>query len=180
MIRENVKNFITHNEIMLGLNLNNQQRNLLENDLIKLVEDCITTKENKCYTISLASEEQLNIMQTNTTLTIADDFGQTLEEFDLEYSNNDVDELLSNIQKLELYDYLDGILGIYDFSECLEQLVDTYIEDIIIGHGEDVVRDEVEQINHNFDTLNEKDFCADMGIYKIGNMYIKGMRWLKA
>lgn len=170
-IREKVINFMENNE--LTENLEGLAWYNTEDSLVELVKECITEYNTKPYSISLASGEELNIVETPQTLTIMSNFEQVLMEYDFTQTNETADNILTTIKKQELYDFLDYLFGSYDYSDDLKQIVDTYIEDITIGNGEDAVEQEVKTMKHEFETMNEKDFCIAWGIYKIGNTYIK-------
>lgn len=171
-IREKVINFMEHNEILTKLE--NEKWYTMEDSLVELIKNCITETTYNTEVIPLATGEQLHTtINFDGDISINDDFGQQLLLFQGKYNSEMWELQKEKIQKQELYDILDEIFESYDYSDDLKQIVDTYIEDITIGNGEEAVEQEVKTIKHEFETMNEKDFCIAWGIYKVGNTYIK-------
>lgn len=171
-IREKVVDFMEHNEILTKLE--NEKWYSMEDSLVELIKNCITETTYNTEIITLATGEQLHTtIDFAGDISINDDFGQQLLLFQGKHNSEMWELQKEKLLKQELYDFLDEIFESYDYSDDLKQIVDTYIEDITIGNGEEAVEQEVKTMKHEFETMNEKDFCIAWGIYKIGNTYIK-------
>lgn len=170
-MKKEIINFINRSETLKVLT--GEQKQMLKKELEELLTNCGRVVKSKQYGVELESGEELTIIETSETLIVADNFRQTLEEYDLIYSNIKVDDIINEISKLTLYDYLDKLSGSYDWSSELKQIKDTYIEDITIGNGEEAVKQEVEQMEHDYETMPEEEFCVTWGIYKIEDIYVK-------
>lgn len=173
-IREQVINFMEHNEQLTKLKGENWYK--MEDNLVALIES-ITHKKDTTYTdeiqVQLADGNYVTLVNGNYMIEILDDFGQVMESFDINIKNQTKTEIINQLQQLDKYEYMDRIFTSYDYEEDYHRLMETYFEDITLGNGADAVEQEIKDIKKDLETMSEKEFCENYGIFKIGNMYFR-------
>lgn len=173
-IREQVIDFMEHNEQLTKLKGENWYK--MEDSLVDFIEK-LTDKKDTTYTdeekIQLADGNYVTLVNGNYMIEILDDFGQVMESFDINIKNQTKTEIINQLQQLDKYEYMDRIFTSYDYEEDYHRLMETYFEDIIFGNGIDAVEQEIKEIKKDLETMSEKEFCENYGIFKIGNMYFR-------
>nr|DAT76263.1 MAG TPA: hypothetical protein [Caudoviricetes sp.] len=173
-IREQVTDFMEHNEQLTKLKDENWYK--MEDSLVALIES-ITHKKDTTYTdeiqVQLADGNYVTLVNGNYMIEILDDFRQVMESFDINIKNQTKTEIINQLQQLDKYEYMDRIFTSYDYEEDYHRLMKTYFEDIIFGNGVDAVEQEIKEIKKDLETMSEKEFCENYGIFKIGNMYFR-------
>lgn len=173
-IREQVIDFMEHNKQLTKLKSENWYK--MKDSLVALIES-ITHKKDTTYTdeiqVQLADGNYVTLVNGNYMIEILDDFGQVMESFDINIKNQTKTEIINQLQQLDKYEYMDRIFTSYDYEEDYHRLMETYFEDITLGNGADAVEQEIKDIKKDLETMSEKEFCENYGIFKIGNMYFR-------
>lgn len=173
-IREQVIDFMEHNEQLTKLKDENWYK--MEDSLVALIES-ITHKKDTTYTdeiqVQLADGNYVTLVNGNFMIEILDDFRQVMESFEKEKGNQTKSVIIDLLTQLDKYEYMDRIFTSYDYEEDYHRLMETYFEDIIFGNGVDAVEQEIKEIKKDLETMSEKEFCENYGIFKIGNMYFR-------
>lgn len=173
-IREQVIDFMEHNEQLTKLKDENWYK--MEDSLVALIES-ITHKKDTTYTdeiqVQLADGNYVTLVNGNFMIEILDDFRQVMESFEKEKGNQTKSVIIDLLTQLDKYKYMDRIFTSYDYEEDYHRLMETYFEDIIFGNGVDAVEQEIKEIKKDLETMSEKEFCENYGIFKIGNMYFR-------
>lgn len=173
-IREQVTDFMEHNEQLTKLKGENWYK--MEDSLVALIES-ITHKKDTTYTdeiqVQLADGNYVTLVNGNFMIEILDDFRQVMESFEKEKGNQTKSVIIDLLTQLDKYEYMDRIFTSYDYEEDYHRLMETYFEDIIFGNGVDAVEQEIKEIKKDLETMSEKEFCENYGIFKIGNMYFR-------
>lgn len=173
-IREQVTDFMEHNEQLTKLKGENWYK--MEDSLVALIES-ITHKKDTTYTdeiqVQLADGNYVTLVNGNFMIEILDDFRQVMESFEKGKGNQTKSVIIDLLTQLDKYEYMDRIFTSYDYEEDYHRLMETYFEDIIFGNGVDAVEQEIKEIKKDLETMSEKEFCENYGIFKIGNMYFR-------
>lgn len=173
-IREQVIDFMEHNEQLTKLKGENWYK--MEDSLVDFIEK-LTDKKDTTYTqqeqLPLVDGNYINLVKKEFTIEIQDDLGQVLEEFNLIQGEDTYNGIKKHISKLDKYEYVNALLNNYDYEEDYHRLMETYFEDITLGNGADAVEQEIKDIKKDLETMTEKEFCENYGIFKIGNMYFR-------
>lgn len=173
-IREQVVDFMEHNEYLSKLR--DEKWFEMEDKLVELIENTTHTKDTTYAEeeqIQLADGNYVTLVNGNYIIEILDDFGQVMESFDINIKNQTKTEIINQLQQLDKYEYMDRIFTSYDYEEDYHKLMETYFEDITLGNGADAVEQEIKDIKKDLETMTEKEFCENYGIFKIGNMYFR-------
>lgn len=173
-IREQVVDFMENNEQLTKLKGENWYK--MEDSLVEFGEKLTNEKDTtyiKIEQIPLYDGNYLTLVKNEFTIELQDNLGQVLEEFNLTQGEDTYNEIKKHISKLDKYEYIETILINYDFEEDYHKLMENYFEDITLGNGVDAVEQEIKEIKKDLETMNEKEFCENYGIFKIGNMYFR-------
>lgn len=77
------------------------------------------------------------------------------------------------LQELDKFELIELFTRFYDWENDYTILMQTYMDDIIIGNGYEVVEREIKEIENDLQTLNENDFCKTYNIIQIEETYFK-------
>lgn len=173
-IREQVTDFMEHSKQLTKLKGENWYK--MEDSLVALIES-ITHQKDTTYTdeiqVQLADGNYVTLVNGNFMIEILDDFRQVMESFEKGKGNQTKSVIIDLLTQLDKYEYMDRIFTSYDYEEDYHRLMETYFEDIIFGNGVDAVEQEIKEIKKDLETMSEKEFCKNYGIFKIGNMYFR-------
>lgn len=86
----------------------------------------------------------------------------------------DYNTICNNIADMDNYTFFETFCDSYDYGEDPYQIMETYIDDITFGWGEEAVEQEVKEIQKDIQELDEDEFCELYDINKIGNIYFRG------
>lgn len=137
------------------------------------LEEYYDERKDTYEKIQLADGNYVTLVNGNYIIEILDDFEQVVESFDINIQNQTKTEIINQLQQLDKYEYMDRIFTSYDYEEDYHRLMETYFEDITLGNGADAVEQEIKDIKKDLETMSEKEFCENYGIFKIGNMYFR-------
>lgn len=77
------------------------------------------------------------------------------------------------LQELDKFELIELFTRFYDWENDYSVLMQTYMDDIIIGNGYEVVEKEIKEIENDLKSLNEDDFCKTYNIIQINETYFK-------
>lgn len=96
-----------------------------------------------------------------------------------EFSENDYNDYKKYIEYLLNADdeisFFENFCDSFDFDiDPSELMINGYMTDIELGHDYEDIKDEIEQIKHDINTMTEKEFINVYDINKIGKYYFRG------
>lgn len=141
--------------------------------LLRLYAEQNAKNSNVPIKIFFNDGEYIFAVKNGTSVTFIDDLGADIRHITV--SNEMFNAIVKDFSNFDKFEVMDKLLGTsdYDFGSNYKTIMNTYCEDIVFSNGLEAVQNEIQEINQDLNSMNEKDFCREYGIYKIGGLYFK-------